>query len=88
MTLKEDLRMQRIKTLVSLIVCLTATMSWAQPAEPPAGGQPGGAPRRGPGRGPGRPIVLGPDDKPAVPDAPDGFNAAREGVARGKLEMI
>ncbi|HUR60424.1 MAG TPA: alpha/beta hydrolase-fold protein [Opitutaceae bacterium] len=39
------------------------------------------------GRG-NRPIVLGPDDKPAVPAAPDGFNVAREGIVRGKMEMI
>jgi enterochelin esterase-like enzyme len=40
------------------------------------------------GRG-NRPIVLGPDDKPAVPPPPEGFNVPREAaIARGKLEMI
>ena len=39
------------------------------------------------GRG-SRPIVLGPDDKPALPPAPEGFNAPREGIARGRLEMV
>lgn len=34
------------------------------------------------------PIVLGPDDKPAVPQAPEGFKTPREGIARGRLEMV
>lgn len=45
----------------------------------------GGA--RGRGRGM-QPIVLGPDDKPLVPPAPEGFKAPREGIARGKLEFV
>jgi enterochelin esterase-like enzyme len=44
------------------------------------------APARG-GRG-RAPIVLGPDDKPAVPPAPVGFSTAREGIARGRLELV
>lgn len=36
----------------------------------------------------GRPIVLGPDDKPAFPEPPTGFDIKRDGIARGKLEMI
>lgn len=39
-------------------------------------------------RGFGGPIELKPDDKPAFPDAPEGFDKAREGVANGKLEMV
>ena len=39
------------------------------------------------GRG-GPPIVLGPDDKPAVPPAPAGFNTPRDGIAHGRLEMV
>jgi len=39
------------------------------------------------GRG-NQPIVLGPDDKPAVPPAPDGFNTPREGIPHGKIEMV
>jgi enterochelin esterase-like enzyme len=42
---------------------------------------------RGPG-GFGGPIELGPDDKPAFDDPPAGFDVKREGIARGKLEMI
>jgi enterochelin esterase-like enzyme len=47
-------------------------------------------PRRGPGgpRGFGRPITLGPDDKQAFPDPPAGFNARREGIPQGQLEMV
>jgi len=48
----------------------------------PAAGQPG----RG-GRG-NQPIVLGPDDKPAVPPAPEGFNTPREGLSHGKIEVV
>lgn len=52
------------------------------PPSPPAAAAPGGG-RRAP-----RPIVLGPDDKPLVPQAPAGFNEPREGIARGRLEMV
>lgn len=46
----------------------------------------GGGRGRG-GRGP-QPIVLGPDDKPLVPPAPEGFKAPREGIAHGRLEFV
>ncbi|MEX2138469.1 MAG: alpha/beta hydrolase-fold protein [Pirellulales bacterium] len=36
----------------------------------------------------GRPVVLGPDDKPAFPAPPEGFDKPREGVAQGKLERV
>ena len=39
-------------------------------------------------RGAGRPIVLNPDDVPAFADPPAGFDARREGIPRGKLEMV
>jgi enterochelin esterase-like enzyme len=42
--------------------------------------------RRGPGGG--GPIVLNPDDVPAFPEPPTGFDAKRDGVAHGQLEMI
>lgn len=57
-------------------------------AAPAASSAPAGAaprPRRG---GFGGPIELGPDDKAAFPDAPAGFDQAREGIAHGKLEMV
>ena len=34
------------------------------------------------------PIVLTPDDKPAFPAAPAGFDQKRDGIARGKMEMV
>ena len=46
------------------------------------GGAPGGR------RGFGGPIELKPDDKPAFPNPPDGFDKAREGIEHGKLEMV
>ena len=52
------------------------------------------AKREGGGRGQGGrggfggPIELKPDDKPAFPDAPEGFDQVRDGIARGKLEMV
>jgi enterochelin esterase-like enzyme len=39
-------------------------------------------------RGFNRPIVLGPDDKPAFDEPPAGFDAVRESIPHGKLEMI
>ena len=44
--------------------------------------------RQGGRRGFGGPIVLGPDDKPAFPNPPEGFDKTREGIAHGKLEMV
>jgi len=45
--------------------------------------------RRPGGRGGfGGPITLGPDDKPAFPPVPEGFDKARDGIARGKIEMV
>ena len=39
-------------------------------------------------RGFGGPIELKPDDKPAFPNPPEGFDKEREGIAHGKLEMV
>jgi enterochelin esterase-like enzyme len=53
-----------------------------------------GAPAaQGAGRGAGRggfggPIELGPDDKPAFPDPPAGFNVKRDNVPHGELTAI
>jgi len=44
--------------------------------------------QRGPGGRGNQPIVLGPDDKPLVPPAPEGFKTPRDGIARGKLETV
>lgn len=51
------------------------------PSTPPAGSRGRG------GRG-GQPIVLGPDDKPVVPAAPDGFNEPRQSIPHGTIEMV
>ncbi len=50
-----------------------------RPNPPVAGG-------RG-GRG-SQPIVLAPDDKPAMATAPEGFKTPREGIAHGRIETI
>jgi enterochelin esterase-like enzyme len=44
-----------------------------------------GPPRQG---RPQQRIVLGPDDKPAFPAAPEGFDKKREGIERGKIELV
>jgi enterochelin esterase-like enzyme len=43
---------------------------------------------RRPGRPQRQPIVLNPDDEPAFPDPPRGFDAERKDVPHGNLEMI
>src|ERR1041384_3986666 len=54
--------------------------------QPPAAGA--GAPR-GAGRGGfGGPIELGPDDKPAFPDPPAGFNVKRDNIPHGELVAV
>jgi enterochelin esterase-like enzyme/lysophospholipase L1-like esterase len=35
-----------------------------------------------------QPIVLGPDDKPAFPEPPEGIDVKRDGIAHGRLEMV
>src|SRR5205814_7239170 len=56
----------------------------AKPAQP--------APGKGAGKGGkggfGGPIQLGPDDKPAFPDAPAGFSAARDDVSHGDVKVV
>ncbi len=48
----------------------------------------GAARASGPRRGFGGPIELTPDDKPAFPPVPAGFDTARENIPHGKLEMV
>jgi enterochelin esterase-like enzyme len=72
----------------------TATREGASPkaeaATPTASANAGAnnAPANRRGRGFGGPIELKPDDKPAFPDAPDGFDKERDGIAHGKLERV
>ena len=35
-----------------------------------------------------QPIILGTDDKAAFPPAPEGFDKKRDGIERGKIEMV
>jgi enterochelin esterase-like enzyme len=58
--------------------CALLLMLTALPAQ-----EPSGQPRKAWG-----PIVLHEDDKPAFPPPPSGWDARREGIAHGKLEMI
>lgn len=60
----------------TLIGLLAAPTHAAEPAEP-----------RIPPR-PGQAAELGPDDKPAFPSPPEGFNARRDSIPHGKLETI
>lgn len=63
----------------------TAKREGGEAAAPAARASAGG---QGGRRGFGGPIELKDDDKPAFPDAPEGFDQAREGIAHGKLEMV
>lgn len=56
-------------------------------AAAPAPGDAAQRPRQRRG-GFGGPIELGPDDKPAFPAPPEGFDKPHEGVAKGKLEKV
>jgi para-nitrobenzyl esterase len=51
----------------------------AAPVAPPG--------QAGRGRG-GQPIVLGPDDKPIAPPAPEGFATPREGIPHGTIDTV
>lgn len=59
-----------------------------EPAQGAAQAEPPNPEARGRRGGFGGPITLGPDDKPAFPAPPEGYDKAREGVAHGKLEMV
>ncbi len=54
--------------------------------QPPAPGAP--APQAGSRGGFGGPIELGPDDKPAFPDPPAGFNVKRDNIPHGELTAV
>ncbi len=56
-------------------------------AKTPESKTPAPAAARGP-RGGNRQITLGPDDKPAFPPAPAGFDARRENIPHGKVETV
>ncbi len=56
-----------------------SSTAYSQGQAPAAPGQRGGAPA---------PIVLGPDDKAAFPDAPEGFDVLRSTIPHGKIDTI
>ena len=61
----------------------------AQAPAAPGAAAPQAAGRGGGGRGGfGGPVELGPDDKPAFPDPPAGFNVKRDNVPHGELTAI
>jgi enterochelin esterase-like enzyme len=57
----------------------TSTAPAAAAPEPRARGGRGGF---------GGPITLGPDDKPAFPPEPEGFDKQRDGIAHGTIEVV
>ena len=78
--------MKRRLMITSAAAVLTVGYCAAQ--QPPAAGA---AAPQAPGRGRGGfggPIELGPDDKPAFPDPPAGFNSKRENIPHGELTTI
>lgn len=91
----------RIVTAVfAILAAASPPCAFAQDDAPPASERPKSAnapqdaarkdgqqppPRRG---GFNRPIVLGPDDKPAFDDPPADFRTPREGIPHGTLEMV
>ncbi|HEX4996796.1 MAG TPA: alpha/beta hydrolase-fold protein [Terriglobia bacterium] len=79
--------MKRVLFLVLPAAVMAAATCLAQPGMTSIALQQGAA--RGAGRGgPGGAITLGPDDKPAFPDPPAGFNARRENVPHGELKAV
>ncbi len=76
----------RLIHLAMMLFALCAT-SHAAGETLMAGAQEPTPPPRRPG-GFGGPIELGPDDKPAFPDPPAGFDVKREDIPHGRLEMI
>jgi enterochelin esterase-like enzyme len=76
----DDMMKNRAHVFSTTILLLLAAA--AAPAQEKPQGRP---PAQGRGNM-GRPIVLGPDDVRAFPDAPPGFNTRRAGVPAGRIE--
>jgi len=73
--------------LLSAAATVTAAPTLLAALQQPAGA----SPQQGAGRGRGGfggPITLGPDDKPAFPDPPSGFNVRRENIPHGELKAV
>jgi enterochelin esterase-like enzyme len=60
----------------------------AAPQSPSTNAGTTNAPEGRRGRGFGGPIELKPDDKPAFPNPPEGYDKSRDGIDRGKLERV
>jgi len=63
------------------------------PAQPNNRGAAAAPNQTGPGRNRGRggfggPITLGPDDKPAFPPVPEGYDKPRDGIPHGNLDVV
>jgi enterochelin esterase-like enzyme len=76
--------MKRVLIFASLASIVTVASCAAQ--QPPAGGA--AAPQAAGRGGFGGPIELGPDDKPAFPDPPAGFNVKRDNIPHGELTPV
>ena len=72
--------------LIESSIGVAQTVPPAAAATEPAPAAPGG--QRTPIGRANRPIVLGPDDKQLFPDPPAGFDAKREAIPHGRLEMV
>ena len=68
----------RLAHLFPAVLCVLAAFAMVAPESAAQPGRPGL----------GGPIELGPDDVPAYPDPPAGIAAEREGIPRGRMEMI
>src|SRR5688572_3935643 len=68
--------------VIALLLAATLPAQAQEPTGPPAQNPPP-QPRKA-----WEPIVLKADDKPAFPAPPPGWDARREGIPHGKLEML
>ena len=90
--------MRSVLSLLLFSPMLMGSLAWAQTATPPVSQTPNANAAQAPTTPPANPapniprgpqpggITLGPDDKPAFPPAPAGFDKPREGIEHGKIE--
>jgi enterochelin esterase-like enzyme len=76
----------RLSTAFLWALALASLWTSSALAQNPAAAASAAAPAPGPMRMP--PIALAPDDIRAVPDAPAGYNAKRDGIPHGAMTMI
>src|SRR5688572_4091576 len=80
--LRKSVPRHSMRTLSLAFVFVLAATTLAQDASRSQGERAGGP------RGFGGPIVLNPDDVPAFPEPPTGFDMKREGIPHGQLGMV